>query len=598
MLSQVLTAFHDPRNASQMLVSARESDGSPRRLFEVARPTPRIVRRNTITGHRSDCVDWPYLRPPVHGQVHDNNEHYAVPPDWRWSLPFDLPTEIPLWLRCTLFFSWDDGFVVAAHECHSATTHVYHSHREAFDAMPTTDILIVCTATAQEAVEAERARLGWRAFVETLPVVCMCDSFARTASLDRTHDGSASWYRAPFLFEPRRLCHLSPLRCQQLVHALVIHRASWISSRGVVSTMFALSSLTRLPLHEIAVAQQTMLADALVEWVWMRDPLALDAPRPVHGDPSDQELERFKGASVLNAKTGLHRCTVLFPDVRSLYPSVVLEYMQEEYPLMAELFRLMIELRASERDPVRAASLKVITSSRYGTLKYGRYRNVALAERITEAGRQVQAESLAALEASGLQGIEVIAGDTDSLAIALTGQEDTPEFRAHLVDLLNGARRYSLYKSSIDCFSRVFFINNKSWAGVRSGDGEIVSRGFPQNRSVTPRFLLESHHEWTRLVLLSAPSEFDEARRRVWIDTRAAELRQNGVPLADLVVWPKPDAKHPDANRGYLVVKPGREHIAYADYMRLGESKRPVDVDYLVKIYFVDELMRHSQVLG
>lgn len=470
------------------------------------------------------------------------------------------------------------------------------SARDAFDRMPSTDVLFVCTAEAQSAVDTERLQVGWRRFVETLPVVCNCDQFARVASLDRASDGSASWYRPPFVFDPRWVCALSDTRRAQLVTALARHRFDWIQTRGIVSMMFSLSLLTRLPLHEIAVARQTMLADALVEWVWMRDPLALDAPRLVLGDPTDSELRRFKGASVLKAKTGMHRGTVLFPDVRSLYPSVVLEYMQAEYPLIAELFRLMIELRANEHNPVHAASIKLITNSRFGTFKYGYYRDAELAERITAAGRRVQAESLEALQSSGITGVEVIAGDTDSLALAVQSDCDLAALQPRLVAALNGSRRFALYKADVDHFSAVFFINDKCWAGVRDADGQIVTRGFPQNRSVTPRFLLPSHREWTWRVLSGEAG--DSAARLAWIEKRAAELRAARPPLNDLVVWPKPTNKHPDTDRGYLVVRPVQQHVPYSAYVRPGETRAPVDIDYLVKVYFVDELTRHSHVLG
>lgn len=603
-LAQVLTAYHDPTHPGRMLVSARASVDAPRDLHSVERPRPRIVRRHMVTGEREYAAsEWPHPYLPVHGHRDGEHEYFQLPPDWRWSLPVthSLPTTEPAWLSCTLFFVWGSMRIAGLSSLDGTRAKVFWSVADAFHTLYAhwpTDVLFACTPEAQDDIERERSQKGWREFARKLPVVCPIDLFVRTASLDRTADGAASWYRPPFRFAPDEYCSLSEQRRDDLVLPLMESRRAWIVERRVVSMMFSLSELTRLPLHEVAVAHQTMLADALVEWVWMRSPLDFDAPRVVQGDPTDDELRRFEGASVLDAALGLHTCTVLMPDVRSLYPTVVLEYLRNEYPLMAEVFCVMVEFRVAERDPIRAASLKVITSSRYGTLKYGRYRDQRLAERITASGRRVQRESLDALERSGLAGLRVIAGDTDSLAIAVNRSVDTPEMTPRLVTTLNAGRKYALYKNDVDRFSTVFFVSNKSWAGVRASDGKIITRGLAQNRSVTPAFVLPLHHEWTRLVLTDAEFQQSASMRAEWIAARAKELRTTAWPVADLVVWPKPTRDHPDTDRGYVVLRNSREHIAYKDYMALGVSRLPVDVDYLVQLYFVDELTRHTQLLS
>ena len=605
-LTHIITAFHDPANASCMLVSARTAPDKPRDLYSVPRDRPHIVRRNILTGVREDATQlWHHDYAPVHGQRVDEHEYYQLPPDWRWSLPAGqtLPIVEPEWLRCTLLFVWGSERVAALCDLRDGRTDVFWRAEEALHALrgewsAITDVLLVCTAEAQDVVEEDRSRRGWREFARALPIVCPVDLFVRTTSLDRTADGTPSWYRPPFHFAPDGACVMSERRRNDMVEALVDDRRRWVNERRVVPMMFSLCELTRLPLHEVAVAQQTMLADALVETVWMAAPLDFDAPRVVHGDPTADELSHFTGANVLTAQLGLHRKPVLMPDVRSLYPSVVLEYMRDDYPLMAEVFRVMIERRSNERDPVRAASLKVTTSSRYGTLKYGRYRDTALAQRITAAGRDVQAESLRALAASSLVGLTVIAGDTDSLAISVEPGCMTASLQARLVRVLNAERRFALYKDQIDCFSCVFFISNKSWAGVRASDDVVVTRGFPQNKSVTPRFMLDAHCEWVRLVLRDAAFAQTESTRLVWIAARAVELRATQWPVADLVVWPKPTRDHPETDRGYVVLRHSRKHVPYHEHMRAGTSRLPVDVDYMVQLYFVDELERQSHLLG
>lgn len=604
-LVHTLTAFHDPSDPRAMLVSARVGADGPRSLHRVPRPPACIVRRDRATGVRDLCDTWKLTYPPVHGQVVDGREHFAVPPDWRWALPpeHELPTIAPPWLRCTLFFVWGTAGIAALGDLHnSARVSVFRTTTDAMTALCahpdwSTDVLFVCTSAAADFMERQRQRCGWLELARTLPVVCPVDTFVRTTSLDRMADGTASWYRAPFHFVPDELHALSEARRDTLVRALVENRRQWMVECQLLAMLFSLCALTRLPLHEAAVAQQTMLADALVELVWMRAPLEFDAPRPVMGDPTEEDLRRFQGASVLDAKLGLHRKMVLMPDVRALYPSVVLEYMRDEYPLMAALFAHLIALRATQTDPVRAASIKVITSSRYGTLKYGRYRNPALAERITAAGRHVQTESLEALRNATLPGVDVIGGDTDSLALSVDAMHNVQTLMPRLVKVLNGQRQHTLYKGDVDCFSCVFFVSNKSWAGVRASDGRIVTRGMAVNRSVTPRFLLDAHHEWVRRVLTDDMFPQSAQTRTEWIERRATELRATVWSVADLVVWPKPTRTHPDTNRGYVVVRHSHAHVPYADYLQPGTTQLPVDVDYLVQLYFRDELLRQHQLL-
>lgn len=598
LLTEVLTAYHDPSAGGQhMLVSARSAAGEPRALHRIARPRPRVIRRRIDDGSLDECFDWSGRYPPAHGQVCGQYEHYALPPDWRWSLPAELalPTSPPSWLRCSMLFVWDDVAAVASLQDPGELRIAWH-----FDELAgalSTDILLVCTPLAEHALTQHRAAVGWMSFTAALPVVCTVDAFARNTSLDRTADGSASWYRAPFQFRPSSAVALSLQRRDELVASLVQHRREWLQERRVIDMMFSLSEMTRLPLHEAAAAGRTAIADALVEQTWMLEPLNLPPPQLTPRDESTEKTTTFEGGSVINAELGLHRRPVVMFDVSSLYPNVVLEYMSAEQPLLAAMFRRMIALRASERDPVRASSLKVATNARYGSLLYGLYRNAPLAAAITAEGRRVQHESLAALREHTFPGIDVIAGDTDSLVIAILPAVDSVNLVPQLLSVLNGSRQYARYKSDVDRMSVVFFVNNKNWAGMRAGSGEIVTRGLAQNRSVTPRFVLQAHHDWIRLVLTDELFQSQADRRTAWIRARGQQLRQAQWPIADLVVWPKPTRKHPDLDRGYVVVAPSREHVPYRDYIRSGRNQLPVDVDYLLQTYFYDDLARQSALL-
>lgn len=580
-----------------MLVSARSAAGEPRALHRVARPHPRVIRRHVDDGSLDECFDWSGRYPPAHGQVRGQYEHYALPPDWRWSLPAELalPTSPPPWLHCTMLFVWDE--VAAASSLDDPRELRIEWHADELVRSLAADILLVCTPAAEHALQQYRASVGWAPFTTALPVVCAVDAFARNTSLDRAADGSASWYRAPFQFRPSAAVALSQHRRDELVAALVQHRREWLQSRRVIEMMFSLSEMTRLPLHEAAAAGRTAIADALVEQTWMLAPLSIPPPQLTPPAESTEKATPFEGGSVIKAELGLHRRPVLMFDVSSLYPNVVLEYLAAEQPLLAAMFRRMIELRAGERDPVRASSLKVATNARYGSLLYGLYRNAPLAASITAEGRRVQQESLAALREQTFSGIDVIAGDTDSLVVAISPAIDNEFLVPRLLSVLNGSRQYARYKADVDRMSVVFFVNNKNWAGLRADSGEIVTRGLAQNRSVTPRFVLQAHHDWIRLVLTDEFFQSQADQRAAWIRTRGQQLRQAQWPVADLVVWPKPTRKHPDPDRGYLVVAPSHEHVPYLDYIRSGRRQMPVDVDYLLQTYFYDDLARHSALL-
>lgn len=586
-----LTCFPNPHDAHTVLVSCRDDGQRTLRAEEPLRP--RVIR---CRGAEREFVDqWPGFT-PAHGHraaADDDSLLYSVPPHWRLRAP-DMPVQKPPWLRCVLLFVWSDT-MAAVH--FDGDTCVVDSTSRALGLLRTRrwspDVLFVCTQAAADAVRQRRNQLGWLAVAQWAPVVCAPDNFARSTSLDRAADGSGAWYRPPFLLDP--LAHMSAVARQEAAHRLAVHRAQWIEERALLDMMFALVELTRLPLHEVAEAQQTVLADALIERTWCDDPLNVPPPRLAPpGGPSDEERRRFAGASVLDARIGLHCGTVLWPDVSSLYPNVVREYLADDYPLYATLFARMIEFRRDQRDPVRAGSAKVVTNAVFGSRKHGRYRDVQLAERIAECGRRVQRESIEAVRAA-VYGVELLGGDTDALAWAVRG--DVATTRAALLTALNGQRRFALYKAQMDEFSCVLLVNNKSWAGLRADDGRIVTKGLAQNKSDTPRFVLASHHEWCRLVLTDVTFQTNAAVRTEWLERRAAQLVATRHALRDLVVWPKPTLQHPETERGYLLVARTRTEVPYVEYARPGRSRLPVDVARLVQLYLVNPLRAQHEAL-
>ena len=62
-------------------------------------------------------------------------------------------------------------------------------------------------------------------------------------------------------------------------------------------------------------------------------------------------------------------------------------------------------------------------------------------------------------------------------------------------------------------------------------------------------------------------------------------------------MWPKPTQDHPETDRGYVVVQRSRKHILYNTYTNPGYSYPPIDVDYLVRVYFEDKVALQNQVL-
>lgn len=592
---QALTAFHDPAKHSCMLVSIRRNNESRRELVRVDRPYPQLVACCTITGKKSIVDRPPFAFVPAHGQVIGDAQYFAIPPDWRVSLPVEyvLPHQQEAWMRCVAFFVWGERGIAATQDLVTGAIQIFWDSVEAINSLDV-DILFVCTPEAVEAIEQKRRSLNWSSFSSLFPVICNPDQFATATSLDRPPNG---WYHAPFFFSPdcRRVMSLKMRNLYAT--ALTTHRCEWIKRLGIIPMIFSLAALTKMPLHEIASPHQTQIADALIEQTWIDEPLQLDAPLVVRGEMDDECTKRFKGGSVLDATLGLHQTSLTaMPDVSALYPNVVREYLSDEYRLMARLFEKMIGRRSLQLDPVLADSVKLCTNSVFGSRKYGRYRCPRLSEQITECGRNVQKESLEAL-ANELPTVRVVGGDTDSLVIRLRHGCDVPQTISSIVRVINGSRKFALYKSDVALYSSVFFVNNKCWAGVEASTGKIVTRGLALNRASIPKFVLQSHAEWISLVLKDESFNTSKSVREEWINARATLLRTIRHSIADLVIWPKPTREHSDINRAYVVVAPSRKHVPYSTYMELGTSQLAPDVDYLVEIYFEADILRQHVLL-
>ena len=591
-----LTAFHDPSDRLCMLVSIRSELSLPRTLVKVVRPLPQLIARCIKTGTKKQCDASRIDFVPAHGQIVDGVEYFAIPPDWRVSLPLhiQLPSRAENWLRCMAYFVWGELGVAAVCDVVHGTVHVFWNPQDAINTIDA-DILFVCTQEAERAIECTRKSMSWISFASRFPVICNPDQFATATSLDRPPN---TWYHTPFFFCPTQDEALSLHMRDTYANALVAHRCAWIRQLGIVQMMFSLSVMTKMPLHEVANPHQTQIADALIEQTWMEAPFEFDAPSIVR-DEIDYEdtMKRFKGASVLDARLGLDQISLTaMPDVSSLYPNTVIEYLSDEYPLYARLFQKMLHKRSIQSDPLLAESTKVCTNSVFGSRKYGRYRCPRLAEQITECGRKVQSESLDQLHLH-LPRVRVIGGDTDSLVLTIPPFVDPAQFIPSIVRVLNGNRKHTVYKADVALFSSIFFVNNKCWAGVRADTGQVVTRGLAMNRSSVPRFVLQSHMEWIDYVLRDESFNTSRTVREEWIRRRADILRKTQHLIADLVVWPKPTRVHANINRAYVVVVFSQKHVPYCKYMQLGKTQLPVDVDYLVKIYFESDVNRQHALL-
>lgn len=552
-----ITAFHDPADSNRLLVVQRTSGANQL----VSRP-----------------------RPPCKG-VFGGRE---LPPPW--AVPHDCPATPPADLRIALLLVWPGGSAVCAQSPGWAPV------IDGADVLLTalnTDVLFVCGDAAVAAVDAFEQRHGLRERYRVAPVLCDPDQFVRGASLDRDAAGQPVWYKPPVDFVPDPV-GMSGAYIRTRASALIEHRRAWIDAMRIVPTMFALSHLTQLPLHMVARPQQTQIADALIDSVWAEHPSELPPPVINMGDGGGAHHAKFRGASVLAAKQGLHLGWVALPDVQSLYPSTVREFLADEYPLIARLFEQMINARRAATDPITNKSLKVCTNAVFGSRKHGRYQCVVLSERIAALGRQVQDESVARM--ANVAGVTVLGGDTDALALGIDADLPLDELLTDVVRVLNAGRTHVLYNTVVDVYRPFFFVSNKSWAGVERHTGRIVTRGLMQNRSVAPQFVLPKHEEWVRRVLLDK-SFLDAATRLAWIDATARELEQTPHRLDQLLVWPKPTHVHPDTDRGYFVLCDTHQHVPRREYLDPRKQWPPVDVAYLVRVYFADEVRRHHALL-
>ena len=585
-----LTLFHCPSDPSCVLVSCKIM--CERVLVKVARDAPiYILARSDGTLERLSHAELGLNFEPIYGQPLSGGRVFPVPPPWTLSLSsVSLPDSRPDWFECLVLFAWSPVLAAIARVDDGQVLERFASPELAVQWL--TDVAVVDTvmvigAFAQQAIDEYQQKHGALERWRTLPVLCDPDQFIRGASMDRSATGAPVWYRPPFDFEGTTASDAVVI---ESVAALVAHRCAWVREMRVLPTMFELARLTRLPLHVVARPQQTELADALIERVWMENLDTLAPPELVRHEEDDDR--KFRGAGVLDAWKGLHTRAVAMPDVRSLYPNVVREWLSDTYPLMARLFAMMIKTRAECTDPVARSATKVITNAVFGSRKHGRYRCIELAEEITALGRRVQEESIERVKT--LTGVAVIGGDTDALAVVIEQRLDTAQTVEHLVRTLNAERTYVLYNEKVEVYQPFFFVSNKSWAGVDAG--RIVTRGLMQNRSVTPQFVLPAHREWIRRVLLDGLFRVASVRAP-WIQDTADELCASCPPLDQLMVWPKPTRDHPSIDRGYFVLKNSHTQVPRRAYMNSRHSWPPVDIEYLVRIYFTDEVLRHHELL-
>lgn len=581
-----LTVFHDVNGFDSLAVSCKDEQG--RRTF-VCYPRPRSPHVVCVRddGTRSLHAAAPVAFEPAYGQRIAEARWYPVVMPWRVTVPagLALPDQPPEWLVEVLLFVWGDQRRLAALHV-GGTTWRFDSAQDALDHAHRhsgCDLLYLCTTLAVQEFERYRTTHGAFECSRRLPLVCVPDDFVRVTAL-------GEHYRQP-AFSPRPDDVYSESRLGEICAAYAEHRQRWLAQRDIPAMMFALARITGLPLHAVASPRQTELADALIECTWAAAPLDFPPPEPVPASV-ERDQSKFRGASVLDAVRGIHYCRVLMPDVGSLYPNVVREFLADEYPLYARVFEIMLRERATAQTPDQAAALKVCGNSVFGSRTHGRYPDRRLAELIAEYGRRVQQESLALLAGTLPQHARVLAGDTDSLALWLHESVSAQT----LVATLNGQRIFTRYKPDVDAFVALLLINNKSWAGLRA-DGSVVTRGLMQNRSITPRFVVPAHREWIHRLLTERAFAANSALQDEWIQQQRTALRAQAWSAADLACHPKPTADHPGSDRAQMHLFGMAAPVALCEYVQPGRSWPPVDIDYLLRVYFTDELARHLDVL-
>ena len=195
----------------------------------------------------------------------------------------------------------------------------------------------------------------------------------------------------------------------------------------------------------------------------------------------------YEGAMIMEPRAGLYE-RVLYLDVSSLYPNVVLElnididgFKGEVVPTLIKEFLEKKEHYGKVGDKMRRAVYKRLANAMYGLFGFSNFRffDEKKAEAVTRRGREMLMKIKEIVE--GL-GFDVLYGDTDSVFVSLYGVE-RPD---GLVDYVN--REIAPYRVKAEgIFEKILFFKGET-GGVKKRyvgllGGRLYSRGIELRRS-------------------------------------------------------------------------------------------------------------------
>lgn len=341
------------------------------------------------------------------------------------------------------------------------------------------------------------------------------------------------------------------------------------------------------------------------------------------------DYEEAEGGFVLDAIPGLYP-RVVFSDFNSLYPSHIIAvnigpdtlvkdnfqgpknkapngvYFRTDFVSgMSEVSSYLLNTRAVIRGQMKAVTddieykaldlqqnaIKELTNSIYGcTLLWGgRYNSKTIGEAITYSGRTYLPFGV---EWYKQRGITLIAGDTDSLAVALDESQDaeklTSEFvndlRAYVKEQFNYYRPEML-KMSVEekkTFAPMLILAKKNYAGRRL-DGKIDIYGLQAKKGNIPRWSAMICKNVLEMIL---SQKHDSKFYERYLQQEKDRLSRGDVPLEDLFISAR-IGKDPDEYENLL------PHIRIAQ--RLIENGNHVPI-YSTLSYVITGIVEYTEI--
>ena len=439
------------------------------------------------------------------------------------------------------------------------------------------------------------ARYGTDAMQLVAPCTCDPDAFLMHASLDRDAAGKALFYRAPAVLPDAPLVGHIGTDYQNIFRCLAVVRLRWIAEHKLLEYALSLSALTGLQLADTLQPRATLLADAMLEHTFMQNCASVPPPQ---GKPRPEgEAATFTGALVLCEATGLHTGVIVHVDAASLYPNIVREFQLD--PLVALLFKELLEARRSEQDPVRARAIKVVTNAVYGSRVHGRYTDAALASKIAEHGREVLQWAVDAVRRAGYT---VLSGDTDGLfaqAPKALRHLSPQEHCSGLLDAVNSHWTYIKFKVE-RVLTQLCIVNRKCWFGQELGDERcerIVVRGLENCKSSSCHFAAQAHAQWQRLVLMRGIVTSSQNEEFISRKITEATHQYRADVLELFSEHPKPNRVHPNVERACITTGHNTT-IALREFINASTDVHVADINRILELQLCAPLRRYWTALN